>query len=84
MWCCVWFSVCSLCLGAWFNVFVCFVCGELCEVVWFAVGDCCVVSVCFWTCVSFVCDVLCGVAGVVLMVCVFMRVCLKMRLWCVL
>ena len=36
-----------------------------------------------WKCVGFVCDVLCGVAYVLLMVCVFMCVCLKMRLWCV-
>ena len=40
-------SVCPLCLGAWFNVSVCFVCGELCDVVWFAFGACCFVFVCF-------------------------------------
>ena len=47
VWRCVWFTMCSLCLSACSNVFVCLVCGLLCDVVRFAFDACCFVFVCF-------------------------------------
>ena len=38
--------LCSCCV--WFQVFVCFVCGLVCDAVWY-------VALCVWSCVCFVC-----------------------------
>ena len=39
--------LCVRCVCACFNVFACFVCGSLCDVVRFAFDACCFVFVCF-------------------------------------
>ena len=53
--------VCSLCLCAYFKVFVCFVCGLLCDGVWFAVDACCFVVVCFLEHACALCVIYCVV-----------------------